>query len=94
MARLVRLNPSIQPVLSDDRKSWIAPKGITRYELKVLLNMSGALLTDEAVARVKILGQNWIAGIIPNQPIRWGDDLDCVIGDESFQAGRAHWQAL
>jgi hypothetical protein len=94
MARLVRLNPSIQPVLSDDRKSWIAPKGITRYELKVLLNMSGALLTDEAVARVKILGQNWIAGIIPNQPIRWGDDLDCVIGDEGFQAGRAHWQAL
>jgi hypothetical protein len=93
-ATLVRLNPSIQPVLGDDGKSWVAPKGITRYELKALLNLSGALLTDETVAMVKTLGQNWIAGIVPNQPIRRGDNLECVIGDKSFEAGREHWRSL
>jgi hypothetical protein len=93
-ATLVRLNPSIQPVLSDDRNSWTAPEGLSRYDLKALMNLSAALLTDEAVAMVKTLGQKWIGGIVPNQPIRQGDDLECVIGDKSFAAGRERWQAL
>lgn len=94
VARLVRLNPSIQPVLSDDGKSWTAPAGLTRYELTALMNLSGALLTDKAVAMVKSLGQKWIAGAVPNQPIRQGDDLDCLVGDKTFQAGREHWRSI
>src|SRR5262249_23766681 len=52
-ATLVRLNPSIQPVLSGNNSSWTAPPGLSRDELKTLMNLSAALTTDEAVAMVK-----------------------------------------
>jgi uncharacterized protein len=93
-ATLVRLNPSVQPVLSGDKKSWTAPQGLSRYELKALLNLPSALATDEAVAMVKTLGQKWIAGLIPNEPIRCGDNLECLIGDATLQAGRDHWRVF
>jgi uncharacterized protein len=93
-ATFVRLNPSIQPILSADKLSWTAPNGLTDNELKVLINLPAALMSDEAVAMVKTLGQKWIAGHVPNEPIRRGDDLECRIGDATFGAGRDHWQAL
>jgi hypothetical protein len=95
LATLVRLNPSIQPVLSRDERSWTAPGGVTDNELKALMNLSAALTTDEAVAMVKTLGQKWIEGLVPNEPIRRrADNLECLIGDATFKAGRDHWQAL
>ena len=93
-ATFVRLNPSIQPVLSPDRRGWTAPNGLTDDELTALINLPAALMTDESVARVKTLGQKWIAGLVSNEPIRRGHDLECRIGDATFGAGRDHWQAL
>jgi uncharacterized protein len=93
-ATFVRLNPSLQPVLSADKKSWTAPQGLTRYELKALMNLPAALATDEDVAMVKTLGQKWIAGLVPNEPIRRGDDLECLMGDATLEAGRDHWRVF
>jgi len=93
-ARLVRLNPSIQPVLDRDASTWTAPPGLTNDELEALMELPAALLTDEAVAMVKALGRKWIGGLVPNEPIRRGDNLECLVGDATFQAGREHWQAL
>jgi hypothetical protein len=93
-ATLVRLNPSIQPVLSSDRRSWTTPHGVPLDELKTLLDLPAALTTDEAVAEVKSLGRKWISGLIPNEPIRRGDDLECQIGDATFMAARDHWRRL
>jgi hypothetical protein len=90
-ATLVRLNPSIQPVLTADESRWIPPRGLTRTELGTLMNLRAALLTDDAVGMVKTLGQKWIEGLVPNQPIRRSDNLGCLIGDPTFQLGRARW---
>jgi predicted acylesterase/phospholipase RssA len=91
-ATLVRLNPSIQPVLSGT--SWTAPGGLTRYELKALMNLPAGLSTDDDVIMVRALGQKWIQGLVPNEPIRRTDDLGCLIGDKTFQAGRDRWLAF
>jgi hypothetical protein len=90
---LVRLNPSIQPVLGD-KNSWTAPPGLTCDELKTLMNLPAALPTDEAVAAVKTLGRKWIAGLVPNEPIQRGANLECCIGDATFEAARNRWQAF
>lgn len=91
---LVRLNPSIQPVFSPQRKEWVAPEGLTRYELKALMNLPGALMTDGQVDMAKNLGRQWLDGRIPNEPIRRDDNLGCFIGDETFSAGRERWLAF
>lgn len=89
-ATLVRLNPSIQPVLSG--KAWKAPTGLSPYELKTLMNLPAALTSGDAVARVKTLGRKWIEGLVPNEPIRWDKDLNTSIGDRTFKEGREHWR--
>lgn len=91
-ATLVRLNPSVQPVLSRNGSSWTAPQGLTHYELKALMNLPAALPTDEDVAMVKAMGQKWIEGLVPNEPIRRRDDLGCLFGDATFKAGRDRWR--
>jgi hypothetical protein len=58
------------------------------------MELPAALLTDEAVAMVKTLGRKWIGGVVPNEPIRRGDNLECSIGDATFQAGCKRRQAL
>src|SRR5262249_3650732 len=93
-ARLVRLNPSIQPVLDRGAAAWTAPPGLTNDELAALMELPAALVTDEAVAMVKALGRKWIDGLVPNEPIRRGDNLECLVGDATFQTGREHWRAL
>jgi uncharacterized protein len=93
-ATLVRLNPSIQPVLDLDGRTWTAPPGLTGDELVALMKLPAALVTDKAVAMVKGLGRKWISGLVPNEPIRRGDNLECVVGDATFQSGREHWLAL
>jgi hypothetical protein len=93
-ATLVRLNPSIQPVLTADNSRWIPPPGLTRKELNTLMTLPAALLTDDAVARVKTLGQKWIEGLVPNQPIRRSHNLGCLTGDPTFEVGSARWQRL
>ena len=89
---LVRLSPSIQPVLSDS--AWTAPPGLTCDELTMLMNLPALLPTDTAVAAVKTLGRKWIAGGVPNEPIQRGENLECVVGDASFEAARDRWQAF
>jgi uncharacterized protein len=93
-ATLVRFNPSIQPVLDRDGRTWTAPAGLTCDELVALMELPSALVTDQEVAMVKALGRKWISGLVPNEPIRRGDDLECAVGDATFQSGREHWQAL
>jgi hypothetical protein len=91
-ARFVRFNPSIQPVLSGG--SWTAPPGITCDALRALMNLPAALMTKQAVAIVKELGRKWIEGVVPNEPIQRGENLECVIGNATFKAGRDHWLML
>jgi hypothetical protein len=93
-ATLVRLNPSLQPVLSGDGNSWTAPHGVSCDELQALMNLPAGLLADKTVAMIKALGGKWIDGFIPNEPIRYGHNLECLIGDATFPAGRKHWQAF
>ncbi len=86
---VVRMNPSIQPVLINGE--WTKPAGLTTYALKELMALPPALFSDDAVRAVKALGASWIAGDVPNQPLRRGPDLDCAIGDATFAAAAQRW---
>lgn len=92
---IVRLNPSIQPVLDEAANCWKAPPGLTDAEFDVLSTLDVGEIGQDAIDRIVALGKAWIAGGVPNQPIRMGSDrLDCELGDPTFAAGAQRWRAL
>ena len=40
------------------------------------------------------MGNLWIDGAIPNQPIRMGERMRCDIGDDTFAAAATHWHDI
>jgi hypothetical protein len=46
------------------------------------------------LALIEKMGNLWIGGAIPNQPIRMGERMRCDIGDETFAEALAHWQRI
>jgi hypothetical protein len=90
---IVRLSPSIQPVLRGG--SWAAPAGLPDKLFDALRDAPTDAVKDETVAQIARLGDLWIGGQVPNQPVRMnGDTLGCDLGDATFAAGAQRWQAF
>jgi uncharacterized protein len=90
---IVRLSPSIQPVLRNG--SWAAPAGLPDALFNALRDAPTDAVKDETVAQIAQLGDLWIDGQVPNQPVRMnGDTLGCDLGDATFAAGAQRWQAF
>lgn len=91
---VVRLSPCIQPVFDQGRRSWDLPPGLVKdFADLVKLGMDATKQPD--IDRLIQLGDAWIAGQVPNQPVRIGwKTLDCAVGDPTFAQGAASWRKL
>jgi hypothetical protein len=87
---LVRLNPVVQPLHTS--AGWIPPPGYSLASFKALADLGMDARDQPDIDRIKALGAAWIAGTMPNQPIRSDPQTyGCVIGDATFAAGKARW---
>lgn len=86
---LVRLSPSIQPVFENG--AWRPPAGFSASDIRTLCDLGMDAVEDYKALWIERLGQHWIDGAFPNQPIRYGANLTCQIGTPSFAAGAARW---
>ncbi len=85
---VIRLSPSIQPRRSTDGWSWPAGAALRDGDLQALANLDMDAVSDEDVDLIERLCRDWIAGAVPNQPIRTNDDLAAEIGHDRYEAGR------
>ena len=88
---IVRLNPLIQPVGS--KGSWKVPDGLSPRDFQQLQQIPMDAIEQDRVELIVRLGEAWIAGSSPNQPIRVNrDTLACEIGYRTFRQGVAAWK--
>jgi patatin-like phospholipase/acyl hydrolase len=89
---VVRLSPSVQPVLQGNQ--WVAG-GLPDGLFDALRDMPLDAVDDRSVGQIGQLGDLWLAGTVPNQPLRMnGETLGCDLGDATFAAGAARWRTL
>ena len=92
---LVRMNPLVQPVLSNGK--WLVPWGSGAKELKQFTSLKtlglDAIENDE-IRLIDDFCDRWTHGSVVNQSIRARSDLSCEIGHGSYQDAKSHWQAL
>lgn len=87
-ARFVRLSPTIQPELVNN--VWQAPPSIDK-EFEALVKLDMDAVEEREVKLIEKLCDEWLANNIPNQPIRIGQDLECLIGYPKFEEGKQAW---
>lgn len=93
MGKVVRLNPVIRPVHTG--AGWDVPPGLTPTQFDRLKDLDMDAVDASDVALLSVLGASWIAGTVPNQPIRMvSDTLEGEPGDPAFVGGAARWLAL
>jgi hypothetical protein len=93
MGPVVRLNPVIRPVRQGD--NWSVPAGLEFSQFETLKGLAMDAVDQDKVDLIKVLGGAWIAGSVPNQPIRMrSDDLKAEPGDEVFADGANRWRVL
>jgi uncharacterized protein len=93
-SRLVRMCPFVRPIFDARAGDWATPRGLTDREFECLVDLPSDAMEAHQLALVEKMGNLWIAGDIPNQPIRMGVRMACDIGDDTFAAAHAHWQRI
>ena len=92
-AGVVRLSAMVRPVLETD--GWKVPRGLTVDDFQALQKLEMDAVKDEDVALIGRLGAAWIAGTVPNQPIRMrSDNLASSLGEEIYGDAVARWFTL
>ena len=92
-AAVVRLSAMVRPVL--EAGAWKVPPGLTPKDFQALQKLEMDAVKDEEVALIGRLGAAWIAGTVPNQPIRMrSDNLASSLGEEIYGKAVARWRAL
>jgi hypothetical protein len=90
---VVRLSAMVRPVLEAD--GWKLPPGLTVDDFQALQKLEMDAVKDEEVALIARLGTAWIAGTVPNQPIRMrSDNLASSLGEEIYGKAVARWRTL
>jgi len=103
---IVRMNPLIQPVRSDEAEAWRAPSGLSSADIAALAALDMDATADADVARIAALADNWIdpppvltpspdpaPHPVRNQPIRANSaTLECEIGHWTYAEAKAAWQ--
>ena len=83
----------VRPVL--EAGAWKVPSGLTADDFQALQKLEMDAVKDEEVALIARLGAAWIAGTVPNQPIRMrSDNLASSLGEEIYGQGVARWRTL
>jgi hypothetical protein len=86
---VVRLNPLIQPVKGASG-AWELPPGFDREAFVAIRDMPVDALAGDQIDAIQSFGELWLAGVVPNQPIRAnGDTLRAEIGHGRFQLAEA-----
>ena len=93
-SRIVRMNPLITPV-KDATGNWTAPAGMTSAQFSYLAGLDMDAIQQSEVDFIADFAALWIAGRIPNQPIRMdGETLALELGDATYPDARARWSDL
>ena len=91
---LVRMCPLVRPIFDKATGEWSPPKGLSIREFADLVKLESDSMRTRDLALIEKMGNLWIAGAIPNQPIRMGERMRCDIGDDSFGDALAHWNRI
>lgn len=92
-SRIVRMNPMISPVKTDG--IWVPPEGLDKDAFLYLCGLDMDAVEQKQVDAIVRFADLWLAGKVPNQPIRMdGDTLEPELGDATFAAAAAHWEAI
>jgi len=89
---VVRMSPVVRPV--KEAGVWKLPHGLTEDEFVALTDLEMDAVENAQVALLHKLGTAWLAGHVPNQPIRSSSDFSCEIGHATFREARTAWQNL
>ena len=93
-SRIVRMSPLITPV-KDASGNWTAPGGMTSAQFSYLAGLGMDAVVQSEVDFIAAFAALWIAGRIPNQPIRMdGDTLGLELGDATYPAAKTRWTDL
>src|SRR5438046_1657756 len=90
---LVRVSPLVQPVRGADG-GWTLPRGLGEDEFARLTELELDAIDPGDIALLQRFCDAWLAGHVPNQPIRANRQLQCEIGFASVPAAAAHWKKL
>jgi hypothetical protein len=93
-AHIVRMCPLVRPVFDMATGDWKLPEGLSETEFADLVELPSDAMRARDVALIEKMANLWIAGAIPNQPIRMGERMRCDIGDETFGDALAHWKRI
>jgi hypothetical protein len=92
-SRVVRMNPMISPV--GGAGAWRPPGPLDTQEFIDMVKLPVDAIDQVEVDKITAYTKLWIAGSVPNQPIR--EDiatLQLELGDASFKQAAGSWQAL
>jgi len=94
-SRIVRMNPMVRPVRGADGK-WTAPGDLGLGGFQKLANMEMDAIEPDEVEAIEHYAELWLAADNNlNQPVRMdGDTLECEVGQASFIAAKAAWEAI
>jgi len=90
---LVRVSPLVQPVRGADG-GWTLPRGLGEDEFARLTELELDAIDPGDIALLQRFCDAWLAGHVPNQPIRANRQLQCEIGFASFPLAAEHWKKL
>ncbi len=90
---IVRMSPLVQPVHGAGG-GWDYPAGFDRDSFARLTELELDAVDGEDVALLQRFCEAWLAGAVPNQPIRGNRALACEIGFRTFAGARVQWRKL
>ena len=96
-SRVVRMNPLISPVKKsvNGQQVWAAPGSMDEIQFKYLASLGMDAVEQAQVDAISDYAELWLKDQAPNQPIRMnGDTLKCELGQSSFGAAKAAWNAI
>jgi hypothetical protein len=96
-SRVVRMNPLISPVEKsvNGQEAWAAPGAMDATQFQYLASLGMDSVEQEQVDAISDYAELWLQDQALNQPIRMnGDTLKRELGQSSFSAAKAAWQAI
>ncbi len=94
-SQIVRMNPLISPVWDGAALQWTAPAGLTLAQFHALAALGMDAIEQHDVETIADYADQWLKDQVPNQPVRMdGDTLHREIGQTTFSAARAAWNAI
>jgi hypothetical protein len=92
-SRIVRMNPLIRPLRIHGKLK--APGDLTEEQFTDLVNLGLDAVEQPEVDAISGYAELWLQNVPLNQPIRMhADTLDCELGQTTFKAARAAWEAI